>query len=317
MGSTPGLFLENLSRIVSLRVDQEIRSQLLCMGEFAIVYVDCANQETHCLRILDSQVSQPANTGDGNPFSGFRLRLLDSFISRNACTDKWRSLDRFQTRWNVRDIIWVCKDVFGKATVLRIAPKLRVGADCLPRRKAILTVPTCGVEPWNADTVALLHGRHTTTDCDNGPDGLMARNKRRLRFDRPISVCSVKVGVANTAGLRFDKYLSDAGCRHFNIPQNKRLSKLLDHCCLHLFGHKLLLLCNCRDRDIPRGLKHPVKSLGFLLQASCIFLHTPRFPGNLPRRTPVVVGAICGHWQQQVRRHEGTHHGGVLYHGGH
>ena len=71
--------------------------------------------------------------------------------------------------------------------------------------------------------------------ADDQADRFMAGNKRKSRLERPIAVSRMKIGVANAAGFRLHHDLSDSRSRDVPLAKYKRLSELLNYCCMHLF----------------------------------------------------------------------------------
>ena len=57
------------------------------------------------------------------------------------------------------DVVGIGEEVLGEAAILGIAAELRLGADRLPGRQAILAMTAGGIEPGHADPVALLDDR--------------------------------------------------------------------------------------------------------------------------------------------------------------
>jgi hypothetical protein len=107
----------------------------------------------------------------------FSLGFLDAFIGCDAgANDRCRIACRQRGR-DMGDVIRVGEDVFGKAAVLRVATELRLGAHRFPGRQAMLAMTACREEPGDANTVAFLHPCHTSADCNDQPDALMAGNK--------------------------------------------------------------------------------------------------------------------------------------------
>jgi hypothetical protein len=65
----------------------------------------------------------------------------------------------------------------------------------------------------------------------------VAGNERWLRFDRPIAMRGVQIGVADAAGGDLDQHLARAGHRHGNQFDRQRLPKRAHHCRLHHLDH--------------------------------------------------------------------------------
>src|SRR5580700_1061735 len=132
MSSAAGRLLDSGCRISSLGIDDEIGTQARGVGQLAIVDVDCADEESHGLRILDGQVTQSASARDSDPFAGPCLSLLNPFVGRDPSADQGRGFHRRKTRGHMGNVIWVGDDVFGKAAVNGVAAELSLSAYRLP-----------------------------------------------------------------------------------------------------------------------------------------------------------------------------------------
>ena len=102
------------------------------MGELAVVDVDRADVEAHDLGVLDRQMPQTANAGDGDPFARPRPSLLDALVGGDARADDRRGILGRKAGGHVGDVIRVGEDVLGKTTVLGVAAKLRLCAHSFP-----------------------------------------------------------------------------------------------------------------------------------------------------------------------------------------
>ena len=73
--------------IAGLGIDDEISTHAFGMGEFAVINVNRTDVESHGLGILNCQMTQAADAGDGDPLSRFRSGFLDAFIGSDAGAD--------------------------------------------------------------------------------------------------------------------------------------------------------------------------------------------------------------------------------------
>src|SRR5580704_3549159 len=87
MSSAAGRLLDSGCRISSLGIDHEVGTKARGMGQLAIVDVDCADEQSHRLRILDGQVTESAGARDSYPFTGPCVCLLDPLVGRDSSTD--------------------------------------------------------------------------------------------------------------------------------------------------------------------------------------------------------------------------------------
>lgn len=67
------------------------------------------------------------------------------------------------------------------------------------------------IEPGYANPIAFLDHSHSGADSGNQADALMSGYERQRRFDGPVSVRGMKIGVANPARFGLDQDLT--GCR--------------------------------------------------------------------------------------------------------
>ena len=149
---------------------------------------------------------------------GLRLGLLDALVGGDAGADERRGLLGVKAGRDMGDVVRVGEEVFGKAAVLGVAAELRLGADRLPGRQAILAMAAGRVEPRHADAVAFLDDRDARADRGDAADGLVAGDERQLRLQRPVAGRGVKVGVADAAGLGLDQDLARARASGCPIP---------------------------------------------------------------------------------------------------
>src|ERR1700733_9483729 len=98
------------------------------------------------------------------------------------------------------------------------------------------------VEPRHANPIAFLDALDAGADRDHAADGLVARDKRQFRLQRPVAGRSVNVGVANAASLGLDQDLARAGRRNVPFLLYQGFTKVLDDGDVHFTGHVWLLL---------------------------------------------------------------------------
>lgn len=216
------------------RIDHCIGTQARGMRQFGIVDVHCAHMQTHGLGVLHAQMPQPADAGDHHPLTRPGLCFLQALVGSDTGADERCGDDCRQGGGNVGDVVGVGDDVVGEAAIARVAAELRIGADRLLSGQAELAVPARRVEPGHADPVTLLHGRHASAERGDTANALMARGERQRRLQRPVSVSRMQIGVADAAGLGFDKDLSRTRCGNVEFLEDQGFAELLDLRCLHL-----------------------------------------------------------------------------------
>ena len=153
---------ETMKRMVN--GDYKIGGDLLGEHKLPVINVDGADLEAHDFGILNGKVSEAARAGDDDPLARLRLGLLDALVGGDAGADDGRGLFGVKARRYVGDVIRIGDEMLRKAAIPRIAAELRLGADRLPGRQAMLAVTAGRVEPWHADTIALLDNRDTDAD---------------------------------------------------------------------------------------------------------------------------------------------------------
>ena len=183
---------------------------------------------------------------------GLRLGLLDALVGGDTGADEGRGLLGVEAGRYVGDVVRIGDEILGKAAILSVAAELRLGADRLPGRQAMLAMTAGRVEPWHADAVALFDDRDAGADRGDAADGLMTRNERQLGLQRPVAGRGMKVGVAHAAGLGLDQDLARAGRRDIDLHAHQRLAELLDERSLHLLGHGSFLLLVCASNLLTR-----------------------------------------------------------------
>jgi hypothetical protein len=93
MRAAVGSFFHRRNRVADLGIDDEIGTHAFGVGEFGVINVNRANMESHGLGILNCQMAESADAGDGNPLSRFRSGLFDAFIGGDAGADDGSGFD--------------------------------------------------------------------------------------------------------------------------------------------------------------------------------------------------------------------------------
>ena len=70
MRAAAGGLLDGRRRVAGLGVDDEVGAEPLGVRQLAVVDVDGADLQAHGLGVLDGQVAESADAGDGDPFAG-------------------------------------------------------------------------------------------------------------------------------------------------------------------------------------------------------------------------------------------------------
>src|ERR1700720_2924623 len=96
---------------------------------------------------------------------------------------------------------------------------------------------TSAVQPRDPDAVAFLQMFHARSNLGHKSRAFMPGYKWQSGFHRPIAVCGMQVGVADTTRDHFDQSLTRPWIRNWNFPNLQRLAEFLDESCLHCICH--------------------------------------------------------------------------------
>ena len=100
--------------------------------------------------------------------------------------------------------------VLGEGAVHGVAGVFLLLAEGLPAADAVAALSAGGPQPGDRDPVADGPGGDTGAELLDVADAFVAGGERRYRFDRPVAVCGVNVGVAEPAGLHPHQNLARA-----------------------------------------------------------------------------------------------------------
>ena len=220
----PDLLLDECRGVDVARVDGEICAQSLRERELGVVDIDGHDIEPHRLGILHGHMPETADARDRHPIAGPCVRDLQPLVDRHAGAQDRGDVDEPDIGRQVTDIVGIGENIFGKTAIHRIAGILLGLAERFPSAEAMNTVPAGGVEPGDADTVALLHIGHAATHRDHMTDTLMAGNERWIGLDRPVPLGRVKVCMTN-AGRR-DLHQDLARARHRDLPRSPAVGQI-------------------------------------------------------------------------------------------
>ena len=207
--------------------------------KLSVVDVDSGNVKPHCLGILHRHMAETTDTGDHNPVTGFGIRYLQTLVDRHASTENRRDFVEINVLRQVTNKIRIGDDIFGKATIDRIACIKLLFAECFPAAQAMTTVATCGIKPWNADAVAFLNVFDTATDSRNITDAFMPRNEWRVGLYRPVAFGCMQIGMANAGRMDGNLYLSRSGLGYRHFVDCQWLSECAHHSGFHCLCHEV------------------------------------------------------------------------------
>ena len=182
-------------------------------------------------------MAEAAAAGNGDPFPGPRLSLLDALVRGDARADQRRRFLGAEALGDMSHVIGVGQKVFGEAAVLGVAAELGLVADRLPGRQAVFAVSASRIKPGHADPVAFLDERNAGADPNHDAYRLVTRDKGRRRLQRPVAVGGMQICVTDAAGLSLDQDLAGPGRGDIPLLQLQRLLERRDDSGLHLGGH--------------------------------------------------------------------------------
>jgi hypothetical protein len=158
-----------------------------CQAEFVVGNIDRDAVHAHRPRILHRDVAEPADAGDGDPFSGLHLGFLQPLVGRHARAQH-RGGAEFKFVGQISDEARIGQQIFGQRVVDRVAGVLLPATQRLPAGCAIGAGATGGVQPRHADAVAfadhavaLAHLARSGADGRHDACSLMARDEKRSR----------------------------------------------------------------------------------------------------------------------------------------
>jgi hypothetical protein len=105
------------------------------------------------------------------------------------------------------------------------------------------------MQPRNADPIALLDAADGTADRGHCSHAFVARDERRFRFDGPIAMCGVEVGVADPGRRDADEDLILVRLRNGYFLNDERLAEFADDGCFHRGGHQCSPISTGADRN--------------------------------------------------------------------
>src|SRR5690606_16961625 len=131
----------------------------------------------------------------------------------------------------------VGEHVLTERAIHGVAAVLLVLAQRLPAGLAVLAVAAGRGEPGVADRVPHLDPLHPVTDGDDRAHALVAGDEGRRGLDRPVTLCGVQVGVADTGVRHLHQRLVGARLGDVELPDLQRAPELGDDGGAHLLGH--------------------------------------------------------------------------------
>src|SRR5471032_2070403 len=234
--------LDESDGIGRLRFDRDGSTETRGKFELLIVDIDGGHVETHGLCILHCHMPEAADAGNNNPVTGFRIRHLQPLVYRHAGAQDWRDLDEPDPLRQVTYVIRIGEGVFSETAVHGISGVLLRFAECFPSAQTMIAVSARGVQPWNTNAIAFLNVTHPGPDFSHVADTLVSRDEGRIRLDRPVSVGSVQVRMANAAGFDLDKHLPRTGSWHGDFLDLQWLTEFTHYRGFHRLAHRSPLI---------------------------------------------------------------------------
>ena len=122
-------------------------------------------------------------------------------------------------------------------------------AERLPAIKAVLAVPARRVEPGHANAISQLKVGDIRPYRHHLADPFMTGNKRRYRFDGPVALRRMEIGMADAGRRNFHQHLPCANFWYGYLLNNQRCTKRLNHGSFHHF-HDFFLLLRVSSREL-------------------------------------------------------------------
>jgi hypothetical protein len=194
----------------------------------------------HGLRILDGNMAEPADPGNGNPLARTRLGFLQALIGRHTGAKDRRYFCK------VNAIRQACREgrrgdaVFGEAAVAAVAGIVLMLAQRLPPRLAIFAREAGVVQPGDAHRIAFLEACDIRPDGRDDPGHFMAGDEGRIGLYRPVPLCRMEIGMADAAGDHLHQQLTPARHWHGYSVNRERLAERMHHRRFHHLHHCLL-----------------------------------------------------------------------------
>src|SRR5271170_2223116 len=102
-------------------------------------------------------------------------------------------------------------------------------------------MPARAVKPRDSDAVAFFQMGHARAQFGHKARAFMPRDKGQSWFNRPIAICCVYVGMADTARDYLDQRLPRSWIWNWNFPNFQRFAEFIDESRFHCFPHNDLL----------------------------------------------------------------------------
>jgi hypothetical protein len=186
-----------------------------------------------------------------------RAGHLHRLVRGDSRASEWRGVQRINLGRHPADEVCIGLGVFGVGAVDEVAGVELLFAQRLPAGQTGLAVAAGGAQPGHGDPVTLPQPgqlRDTRAEALNEPDSLVAGDQRKLRFDRPVAVGCVDVGVTQTRRLDLDDHLARTGFGLWYLLELKRLAEIVNdsdfHDCHDGSPHTLTSLTNWSSTSI-------------------------------------------------------------------
>ena len=199
-----GFFLNHFRRIFIAGVDGQVGAHRGRQLQLSVVDVDSDHFGVkHILRILQREVTQPAEAVDGDPLARFDVGDLDRFVGGDARAGDAAGGGGVEAVRNFYRVVGGDDALFRHAAIDGIAGVFHRAAERLVAVVTVIAVAAAFEEPRHAGAVARLQGGDARADFLYHPDPFMAEND--AGFIAKIAVFHVQVSMTHAAAFHFQQ----------------------------------------------------------------------------------------------------------------
>ena len=209
------------------------RAEHLCHVELCIDQVDGGDGRAGDTGVLDSKVPETTDTEYGHKVRRPRTRDFHCLVCRDTGAGERGGVEGVDRVGDSPDEGRFGDEVLGEPAIDAVAGIAGVRTQCLPAGCAQLTGAAGPPEPRHCHAISFAETPHSFSEALNDADTFVAGNEWRLWLDRPVTVCGVDVGVAQTGGLDLDQDFTVAGLGGGDVLDLEWLVEAGDDCGLH------------------------------------------------------------------------------------
>ncbi|BBG31153.1 DEAD-box family ATP-dependent helicase [Zymobacter palmae] len=251
--STAHFFLNQFCSVFFGRVNDHVRAHFLSQFQLLIVDVDRDDFSVEdVFRILQRQVTQTAQTVDGNPFAGFDVGYFDRFVRGNTRARYAAGCCGIQTVRYFDSVVSSDDAFFRHTTINGVTRVFDATAQRFVTADAVFAVATALEEPCNACTVAYFQRGHARTNFFDDTYTFMAQDNASLVTE--ITIFDVQVGVTHTTALHLQQGFAVLQRTQFFVL-NFNVMVFAYNCCFHDEIPFLVVPMTCLERNRRRKIR--------------------------------------------------------------